>query len=140
MLHSALRRLQIRASQASEKELRRAALWSALLVLGIPAITFVIYSFTRNPVDEGPRWLDIFTFAVSLPNAPGYLVAGGITRISWAIHGPPLLDFALVVISTVSAFAVNWYLYFVLFAIWINRRNRAKEQRANAQGASPNVA
>jgi hypothetical protein len=139
MLHSALRRLQIRASQASEKELRRAALWSAALVLGVPAISWLTTTvIVPNPALDAPRWLDLFIFVISLPLAPGFLLGGWISMIFWA-HGGRFAP-ASIWIGAVLGLIINWYLYFVLFAIWISRRNRAKLQRAAARGTSPNVA
>jgi hypothetical protein len=128
-----LRRLQFLADKATEQELRRGALWSAALVLGIIAITWVVSYFAfYNKASDPPIWLDIFVFAISLPLALGYVTGSGIGRLitfASGSHAPIIYWIGLAI-----GFAVNWYLYFLIFSIWIHRRNNRKQQRAAAQG------
>jgi hypothetical protein len=129
-----LRRLQIRASQLSEKELRRAALWSAALQVVIFAITSPISYITfHSNAGERPVWLDVYIFVVSLPLAPGFLVGGGIGDLIRHLSG----YYGSIVnwIEEAVGIAVNWYLYFLIFSLWISWCNKRKQQRAAAQGA-----
>ncbi|MFZ0821036.1 MAG: hypothetical protein WAM91_13270 [Candidatus Acidiferrales bacterium] len=126
--------LQIRASQLSEKELRRAALWSAGFVFVAPAIVWLIsyFGFPNHAV-ERPTWFDISVYVMALPLAPGFLVGGGLTSLIEHLSGSrsAAIDWSCMLVG----FVVNWYLYFLIFSLWIGWRNKRKQQRAAAQRA-----
>lgn len=108
-------------------------------MLGIVAITVIPFYFVvHNKASDPPVAFDIYVYVVSLPLFPGEIVGGGIRALIEFLSGShgPIVNW----IDDGISYALNWYLYFVLFAIWISRRNRAKQQSAAAQGTSPNVA
>jgi hypothetical protein len=124
-----LRRLQFRAQYATQRDLRRAALWSAALVLGVSMVTWIISHFASHYFGcDPPVWLDSSIFFISLPLVAGDLLVGSLARLFpylLEIH-PTMVDWVRMGVGI----AINWYLYFLIFSFWLHYRNKKKQQRA----------
>ncbi len=128
-----LRRVQFQAGQLTEKELRRAAFWAAVVVIGAIAVTWVVYFLLPGGRLFGRRLYYLaFMFATVLPLVPGLLVGGGIGSLVTLVIGRG--ESAAYWITFVVSLAFNWYFYFALFSYWIYYLNKRKQHRAAAHG------
>ena len=135
MPRSLLDRIQFRAGHLPEKELCRAALWSAALVIGAMLIPWAAFRVLPPYRLFGMRRYYLAAMAATtLPLMPGLVVGGGFGSLVIFLTGNrgPLSYW----VEEVVGIGVNWYLYFLLLLVWFGRRGRKRLQPVLPQGTN----